>query len=98
MKKLELKQIIKEEIRKIIKEEKEYEIDIYSAETITLNGEELDSDKIQTSSKYRNMILGQPEKSFIYRGKPATIYAIDPVDNHSYHGHEIEPKIYLTTY
>jgi hypothetical protein len=94
MKTSQLRQIIKEEIQKILKEEKEYEIDIYSAEDITLNGEELDSDKIESNSKYRKMIMDQPDKAFIYKGKPATIFGIDLAD-----GYEVdEPKIYLTTY
>jgi len=90
MKKSELKQLIKEEIQKVLKEEKEIEIDIYNAETITLNGEPLDSDKMN-NTKYRNMLLSQPDKAFIYKGKPASLDAIDPAD-----GYDVdEPKIYL---
>jgi hypothetical protein len=90
MKKSELKQLIKEEIQKVLKEEKEIEVDIYNAETITLNGEPLDSDKMN-NTKYRNMLLSQPDKAFIYKGKPATLDTIDPAD-----GYDVdEPKIYL---
>ena len=89
MNKLELKQIIKEEIKKILKEGKEIKIDIDSAETITLNGEPLNSDKMN-NTKYRNMLLSQPDKAFMYKGKSVSLDAIDPAD-----GSEDNPKIYL---
>jgi len=89
MKKSQLQQIIKEEIQKILKEAKEIKVDIYSAETITLNGKPLDSDKMN-STKYRNMLLSQPDKAFMYKGKPVSLDAIDPAD-----GSQDDPKIYL---
>jgi biopolymer transport protein ExbD len=73
--------------------EKDIEIDIDSAEQITLNGEELDSDKLGTNKKYRDIILKAPDKAFMYKGKPATITAVDLND-----GSEDEPKIYLTIF
>lgn len=73
--------------------EKDIEISIDSAETITLNGKELDSEKLGTDKKYRDTILKAPEKAFMYKGKPATITAVDLKD-----GYVDEPKIYLTTY
>ena len=37
------------------------------------------------------MLLSQPDKAFIYKGKPATLDAIDLAD-----GYDVdEPKIYL---
>lgn len=73
--------------------EKDIEISIDSADAITLNGEELDSDKIGTNKKYRAEILSAPDKAFMYKGNPATITAVDLND-----GSEDEPKIYLTIY
>jgi hypothetical protein len=73
--------------------EKDIELDIDSAEEITLNGKELDSDKLGTNKKYRDAILKAPEKSFMYKGKPASITAVDMND-----GYTDEPKIYLTIY
>jgi hypothetical protein len=73
--------------------EKDIEISIDSAEEITLNGEELDSDKLGTNKKYTDTILKAPERAFIYKGKPASITAVDMND-----GYTDEPKIYLTTY
>lgn len=71
--------------------EKDIEVDIDSAEQITLKGRELDSDKLGTDKKYRDIILKAPEKAFIYKGKPASITAVDLND-----GSVDEPKIYLT--
>jgi hypothetical protein len=71
--------------------EKDIEIDIDSAEQITLKGKELDSDKLGTNKKYRDLILKAPDKAFMYKGKPASITAVDLND-----GSEDEPKIYLT--
>jgi hypothetical protein len=71
--------------------EKDIEIDIDSAEQITLNGKELDSDKLGTNKKYRDLILKAPDKAFMYKGKKATITAVDMND-----GDTDEPKIYLT--
>ena len=73
------------------KKEKDIEIDIDSAEEITLKGKALDSDKLGTDKKYRDMILSAPEKAFIYKGKPASVTAVDLND-----GYADEPKIYLT--
>jgi len=71
--------------------EKDIEIDIDSAEQITLKGKELDSDKLGTNKKYRDLILKAPDKAFMYKGKPASITAVDLND-----GSVDEPKIYLT--
>lgn len=71
--------------------EKDIEIDIDSAEQITLKGKELDSDKLGTNKKYRDIILKAPDKAFIYKGKPVSITAVDLND-----GSVDEPKIYLT--
>lgn len=73
--------------------EKDIEISIDSAEEITLKGKELDSDELGTNKKYRDAILSAPDKSFMYKGKPATITAVDLKN-----GYVDEPKIYLTTY
>jgi hypothetical protein len=73
------------------KKEKDIEIDLDSAEEITLKGKALDSDKLGTDKKYRDMILSAPEKAFIYKGKPASVTAVDLND-----GYADEPKIYLT--
>jgi len=82
-------------LKKIINEaknkEKDVEIDIDSAEQITLKGKELDSDKLGTNKKYRDLILKAPDKAFMYKGKPASITAVDLND-----GSVDEPKIYLT--
>jgi len=74
-------------------EEKDIEIDINSAEEITLNGKELDSNKLGTDKKYTDIILKAPDKAFMYKGKPASITAVDMND-----GYTDEPKIYLTVY
>ena len=71
--------------------EKDIEIDIDSADQITLKGKELDSDKLGTNKKYRDLILKAPDKAFMYKGKPASITAVDLND-----GSVDEPKIYLT--
>jgi hypothetical protein len=71
--------------------EKDIEVDIDSADQITLKGKELDSDKLGTNKKYRDLILKAPDKAFMYKGKPATITAVDLND-----GSVDEPKIYLT--
>ena len=71
--------------------EKDIEVDIDSAEQITLKGKELDSDKLGTNKKYRDLILKAPDKAFMYKGKPASITAVDLND-----GSVDEPKIYLT--
>lgn len=74
--------------------QRDYEVDLYSADTITLNGEELDVDKLEDDNQdYRNFILDQEEKAFMYKGKPATIYSIDLND-----GSVDEPKISITTF
>jgi hypothetical protein len=74
-----------------IQKEKDIEIDIDSAEQITLKGKELDSDKLGTNKKYRDIILKAPDKAFMYKGKPVSITAVDLND-----GSVDEPKIYLT--
>jgi hypothetical protein len=71
--------------------EKDIEIDIDSADQITLKGKELDSDKLGTDKKYRDLILKAPDKAFMYKGKPASITAVDLND-----GSVDEPKIYLS--
>ena len=73
------------------KKEKDIELDINSAEEITLKGKPLDSDKIGTDKKYTDVILKAPDKAFMYKGKPATITAVDMND-----GYTDEPKIYLS--
>lgn len=75
----------------LLKEDKDIEISIDSAEEITLKGRELDSDKLGTDKKYRDTILKAPEKEFMYKGKPASITAVDLND-----GSVDEPKIYLS--
>jgi hypothetical protein len=71
--------------------EKDIEVGIDSAEQITLKGKELDSDKLGTNKKYRDIILKAPDKAFMYKGKPVSITAVDLND-----GSVDEPKIYLT--
>jgi hypothetical protein len=82
---------IHENIREHKKKEKDIEIDINSAEQITLKGKELDSEKLGTNKKYRDIILKAPDKAFMYKGKPVSITAVDLND-----GSVDEPKIYLT--
>ena len=71
--------------------QKDLEIPIDSAEEITLKGKPLDSDKLGTDKKYTDIILKAPDKAFMYKGKPASITAVDLND-----GFTDEPKIYLT--
>jgi hypothetical protein len=82
---------IHENLREDKKKEKDIEIDINSAEQITLKGKELDSEKLGTNKKYRDIILKAPDKAFMYKGKPVSITAVDLND-----GSVDEPKIYLT--
>jgi hypothetical protein len=71
--------------------EKDIELDINSADQITLKGKPLDSDKLGTDKKYTDIILKAPDNAFMYKGKPASITAVDMND-----GYTDEPKIYLT--
>jgi hypothetical protein len=61
-----------------ISKEKDHKLEYYHADDITLNGKPLDVNKFEKSSTYRDNMVGQPEKSFMYKGRPATIYGTDP--------------------